>query len=417
LPWRAAGRNDTGCHEPTPVNRPGIVENQQRTFVRLWRALAPHVRTDRRLPARLEALLRRREFGARDRRLYRELLYTALRHLPWIEELAARAEADAIRAVAWLAAATPATQGFREALVGGWPAVPPTIAARARQLGVAGGLLPAWFQPHCPAAFESPNLEALHLRAPVWIRMQTDAPEAVLAEINARGGAAIPAPVLPGAWEIRGEADLTATAAWRAGRFEVQDLGSQLILASAAVRPGDRWLDACAGAGGKTLQLARLVGPAGRVDAHDIRGPALAELSRRARRGGFANIHPALRLPDHGGYDGVLVDAPCSGSGTWRRAPHLKWCTSPADLAAHAARQRELLARFAPLVRPGGLLVYATCSLSREENEAVVAAFLAAGSAFAPEPPAGAAAGPGRVILPAEHNTDGFFVATLRRAP
>ena len=416
---RRPGRNDTGWHVPPPVTPPGILANQQRTFARLWHSLAPQVRSDRRLPARLEATLRRREFGARDRRLYRELLYTALRYLPWIEELSARAEADAIRAVAWLAADTAATRAFREALAGDFPPVPPTIVARARHLGVSADLLPAWFRPHCPAAFVPPNLEALHTRAPVWIRMQTDAPEPVLAELAARGCAARPAAVLPGTWQITGEADLTATAAWREGRFELQDLGSQLILASADVRPGDRWLDACAGAGGKTLQLAVLVGPTGCVDAHDIRGAALAELARRARRGGFANIHPGLRLPERGEYDGVLVDAPCSGSGTWRRAPHLKWCTTPAEVAAHAARQRQLLARFSPLVRPGGRLVYATCSLSRDENETVVGDFLAAAPGFAATPPAGrfgVAAGAGRAILPAEHNTDGFFVATLRRA-
>jgi len=402
------------------VTPPGIIANQQRTFARLWRGLAPHVRTDRRLPARLETALHRHEFGSRDRRLYRELLYTALRHLPWVEELAAKADAEVIRAVAWLAADTPATRAFRAALVGDWPPLPPTIAARARHLGVVRELLPDWFRPHCPAAFASPNLEALHTRAPLWIRMQTENPEPVLAELAARGFAARPSAVLPGAWEITGDADLTATAAWRAGRFEVQDLGSQLILAAADIRPGERWLDACAGAGGKTLQLAALVGPAGRVDAHDIRGVALAELARRAQRGGFAHIHPVPRLPDDGAYDGVLVDAPCSGSGTWRRAPHLKWCTAAADIAAHAARQRQLLDRFAARVRPGGLLVYATCSLSREENEAVVAGFLAAAPGFAGVPPArrvGIAAGPGRAILPAEHDTDGFFVATLRRGP
>ena len=119
-------------------------------------------------------------------------------------------------------------------------------------------------------------------------------------------------------------------------------------------------------------------------------------------------------------YEGVLVDAPCSGSGTWRRAPHLKWSTSPADVAAHAARQQALLAHFAGLVRPGGLLVYATCSLSRMENEAAVATFLATHRDFAPAgfaPPFAAAAGAaGLTILPAQHDTDGFFVAALRRA-
>ena len=122
-------------------------------------------------------------------------------------------------------------------------------------------------------------------------------------------------------------------------------------------------------------------------------------------------------------YDGVLVDAPCSGTGTWRRSPHLKWTTTPAQVTAAAEQQLALLTHYAALVRPGGQLVYATCSLSHFENEDVVRAFLAANSSFAPELPASdrafgftadATTG-GLTILPARHNTDGFFVATLRR--
>ena len=115
----------------------------------------------------------------------------------------------------------------------------------------------------------------------------------------------------------------------------------------------------------------------------------------------------------------MLVDAPCSGSGTWRRAPHLKWTTTESHVDAHSARQRAILAAYSIHVRPGGMLVYATCSLSRRENEDVVAAFLAENPAFAVEPPVrdfGCAAGPlGLPIRPAVHDTDGFFVARLRR--
>ena len=398
---------------------PAIIRNQQQTFGRLWRSLAPYVRTDRNLPVRLQEALRRREFGARDRRLYRELLYTALRHLPWTEEIALRSEEEAARAVAWLAADIPATHEYRATLTAGWPPLPPTVAERARQLGVARELLPAWFWAHCPAAFVSPNLETLHTRAPLWIRLQTDAPDAVLGEFTARGWSWRRSEIAPDACEILADADLTTTDAYRAGRFEIQDLGSQLVLASADLPRGGRWLDACAGAGGKTLQLARLVGPEGRVDAYDVRAPALAELRRRARRAGCGNIRVASRPPNDAGYDGVLVDAPCSGSGTWRRAPHLKWCTTPADIAAQAGRQLELLDRFSRLVHPGGRLIYATCSLSRAENQAVVAAFLHHRPEFALVPPAPACGapgdGPGLTILPARHDSDGFFVASLRR--
>jgi 16S rRNA (cytosine967-C5)-methyltransferase len=396
-----------------------IIRNQQQIFLRLWRMLRPHLPTDRNLPTRIQEALRRREFGSRDRRLYRELLYTALRHRPWVEELAGRSEEEAARAVAWLAADTPATREYRATLLAGWPPLPPAVAAQVTHLGVSSELLPAWFRPHCPEAFVSPNLEALHTRAPLWIRLQTADPDTVFAEFTERQWPWRRSSALPEACEVLANADLTATRAFRDGRFEIQDLGSQLVLAGVEIGRGGCWLDACAGAGGKTLQLAHRLGPEGRVDAFDIRAGALEELRRRAKRGGFTNIFPATQAPTETVYDGVLVDAPCSGSGTWRRAPHLKWCTAPSDIAVHAGRQRALLERFSPLVRPGGLLIYATCSLSRQENQEVVAAFLAGQPDFqatpAVRPPGVASEGPGVTILPALHDTDGFFAAAMRR--
>ncbi|HZL44609.1 MAG TPA: RsmB/NOP family class I SAM-dependent RNA methyltransferase [Opitutaceae bacterium] len=401
------------------MTSPSIVRNQQQTFGRLWQSVHPYVRADRDLPARLQAVLRRREFGARDRRLYRELLYTAVRHLPWTEQLAARAETEMIRAVAWLAADTPATHEFRAALAGDWPDCPAAVAGRAQFLGVDGGLLPEWFRRHCPEAFVPPNLEVLATRPPLWIRLQTADAGTIHREFAQRGWPVRPAAVLPTAAEIPAEADVTSTRTYQEGRFEVQDLGSQMILASAPIEPDGCWLDACAGAGGKTLQLATLAGPAGRVDAYDVRPDALTELRERARRGGFDNIRVLERIPAPANYDGVLVDAPCSGSGTWRRAPHLKWCTTPADIAAHAGQQRQLLAQLCAQVRPGGLLVYATCSLSRVENQEVVEAFLAGHPEFTAVPPARSFGcrpdGAGLTIFPAVHNTDGYFVSQLAR--
>jgi 16S rRNA (cytosine967-C5)-methyltransferase len=398
---------------------PSIVRNQQQTFQRLWRSLLPHVRTDRDLPARIQTLLRRREFGSRDRRLYRELLYTAVRHLPWIEELSGRAQPDIIHALAWLAADTPATRGFRSSLVDDWPACPATVAGRAQILGVKRGLLPEWFREHCPEAFISPDLDVLATRPPLWIRIQTADAEAIHVEFSKRGWPVRPAPPLPTALEILAEADLTATTAYQEGLFEIQDLGSQLVLGGAPISPGGCWLDACAGAGGKTLQLAALLGPGGRVDAYDIRPEALAELRERARRGRFNNIRVLDRIPGGSAYDGVVVDAPCSGSGTWRRAPHLKWCTTPADITAQAARQRQLLGQFCRQVRQGGMLIYATCSLSRVENSDVVNTFLAGHPEFSA--PAAVQTfgcpqdGAGLTILPAIHDTDGYFVSRMDR--
>jgi len=406
-----------------PASRPvSITANQQRTLLRLLAALQPHWRRDRALPSRIQSLLtRERAFGSRDRRLYRELLYTAIRHLPWIEPWLASDPAEAVRRLAWLAADLPATAAFRAAFATGSPADGDPVE-----------LIPAWFRPHCPEAFAPAEAAALLRRAPLWLRLQTDAPGAgaVEAEFAARGWTWERSAVLTDALALRTEADVTTTNAWKEGSIEIQDLGSQLILASVGIEPGRRWLDACAGAGGKTLQLARLLGAAGSVDAFDIRASALDELRQRSNRIARSPRHPlndrgigTIRIlppaSPEGAYDGVLVDAPCSGSGTWRRSPHLKWITTEGEIDRAAALQRTLLADFSRWVGPGGRLVYATCSLSSRENEAVVAEFLAAHGEFEPapwtQPFEALARGAGRLILPSRYDTDGFFVASLRR--
>jgi 16S rRNA (cytosine967-C5)-methyltransferase len=261
-------------------------------------------------------------------------------------------------------------------------------------------------------------MDALHSRAPLWLRANAEAIEPITAEFNQHGWRWLSSPILPTALQVLDEADVTKTTGFEKGLFEVQDLASQLLLESAGIEPGERWLDACAGAGGKTLQLARLLGPAGRIDAFDIRRAALVELGTRASRARVRNIN-VLEKPSTEDYDGVLVDAPCTGSGTWRRAPHLKWTTTIQQIADAAATQRALLASCSARVRPGGRLLYATCSLNRSENEAVVADFLATHSEFTVEAPRldfnGIVRDSGLTLLPSLHNTDGFFVAALRR--
>ncbi|MSU50873.1 MAG: RsmB/NOP family class I SAM-dependent RNA methyltransferase [Opitutus sp.] len=386
-----------------------IAANQKRTLLRLLGQLRPHWRRDAALPARIQSLLAsHRAFGSRDRRLYRELIYTTLRYLPWIEPLLDAQPDEAVRRVAWLAAGIPAATLFRTEF--------------AQGLGPAHDrtdLLPAWFRDDCPEIFSPAEIEAQLRRAPLWLRLQTADPDRVYAEFASLGWTWRPSTALPGAIELIGEVDITKSAAWQGGQIEVQDLGSQILLETIGINPGGHWLDACAGAGGKSLQLARLLGPTGTVDAHDVRPAALAELVKRAARAGVSNIHSTPR-PRSGVYDGVVIDAPCSGSGTWRRAPHLKWITTAAQIRRAAETQLSLLHQFSALVKPGGRLVYATCSLSRRENEETVAQFLAAQPTFRPEPLANhfgfQPRGHGLTIMPSRHDTDGFFVASLRRA-
>lgn len=385
-----------------------VARSQAQTFLRLAAQIRPRVRSDQALPAFIQSLLSRdRSFGSRDRRLYRELLYTTLRFLPWIEPLLDSAPDEALRRLAWLATDLPATRNFRAEFATGEPPA-----------GDRSALLPAWFRPHCPELFADPELETQLRRAPLWLRLQTDDEDRVLREFEVRGWHFRRSPALGHAIELLDEADVTKSDAFQYGHFEVQDLGSQLILETIGVEAGTHWLDACAGAGGKSLQLARLLGRHGQVEAHDVRLAALGELQQRAARARIRNILTTAR-PGEAAYDGVLVDAPCSGSGTWRRAPHLKWTTTPQIVADRAALQQKLLHRFATCVRPGGRLVYATCSLSHTENEAVIAAFLRDRADFQPEPFAHtfglSPRGAGLLVLPSRHNTDGFFVASLRR--
>ena len=224
-----------------------------------------------------------------------------------------------------------------------------------------------------------------------------------------------------------------ADPAFAAGRFAVQDEGSQLVVALLDPQPGERALDVCAAPGTKANAIAERVGPAGRVVAVDVHARRLALVGREARRLGLANLelHAADARRDlspvapPGSFDRVLVDAPCSGLGTLRRNPDLRWRVTPGDAVELAAVQLALLRRAALALRPGGALVYSTCTLSPEENEAVVHAFLAESPGFRI---AAADALPAalRPLLAADgflrtfphlHDADGFFAARLERRP
>lgn len=178
----------------------------------------------------------------------------------------------------------------------------------------------------------------------------------------------------------------TATPGFATGTFWMQDEGSQLVPALAGAAPGSRVLDACAAPGGKTLALAEAVGESGLVIAADRHAGRLRRLARNVARCRFGNV-AALAAdmtapPVAGGFDAVLVDAPCSGTGTMRRHPEIRWRLRPEELPAIAARQGRLLHAAAGLVRPGGAIVYAVCSMEPEEGEGVVESFLASHPAF-----------------------------------
>jgi 16S rRNA (cytosine967-C5)-methyltransferase len=200
-----------------------------------------------------------------------------------------------------------------------------------------------------------------------------------------------PEAALRAALRYTGSRDLFRTEAFKTGLFEIQDLASQLVGHACAPQPGQTWWDACAGEGGKTLHLADLMQNKGLVWATDRSARRLTLLQRRAARAQVYNYRSAAwdgsaRLPTKTKFDGILVDAPCSGVGTWQRNPHARWTTMPADVRELAAIQRTLLEHVAPALKPGGRLLYAVCTLTRSETTAVAESFTAAHPEIEPSP-------------------------------
>ena len=314
------------------------------------------------------------------------------------------------------------------------------IEREALRLSVPDWLARELFEQLGPAEAAS-VIEAMNHRAPLAVRVNTalTTREQLITSLAEEGVTAV-----PGRWSttsliLETRVNAFALSAFRAGLFEVMDEGSQLVAELLAPPPGGRVVDACAGAGGKTLAIAAAMGGKGRVLALDVDGKKLEELRRRARRASLNNVaaraiaRESDALPDEArpaGWDRVLVDAPCSGLGTLRRNPEARWRLTPSIVAEFPPRQVALMITYAPLVAVGGRLIYATCTVMAQENERVIERFLAERSDFvrmsvkeiwgkARAEELGLVTGPegdGYLrMLPNRHDTDGFFAAVLRR--
>lgn len=276
---------------------------------------------------------------------------------------------------------------------------------------------------------------ALQRPAPLDLRVNSlKAPrEGVLQRLEADGLAAQATRFSPLGVRVKQKVALNTHPMFLDGAVEVQDEGSQLLGMLVEPRRTDLVIDFCAGAGGKTLQLGAAMASRGRLYAFDISDKRLANLTPRLRRSGLSNVHPqridgendakVKRL--RGKADRVLVDAPCTGFGTLRRNPDLKGRQSESGLAELNAKQQSILNAAASLVKPGGRLVYGTCSLLEEENEAVISAFLASHPDFRLLPCAEVLARQGVTVpgcestlqlWPHRHDTDGFFAAVMERS-
>ena len=253
----------------------------------------------------------------------------------------------------------------------------------------------------------------------------------VLRDLRDAGVQAVPTPMAPQGIRLPARLSLTRLAPLKTGEVEIQDEGSQLVALLVDAQPGERVADFCAGAGGKTLAIATQMDNRGHVAACDVSEGRLKRCAERLRKAGLHNVQTQVLTGEtdrwikrrKGTFDRVLVDAPCSGTGTWRRNPDARWrAQGEGGLGALVALQGRILASAARLVKPGGRLVYATCSLLTEENAHQVDAFLAAHPAFRLVPVAQAQPmlaaqdrGGYLSLTPAQDDTDGFFAAVMMR--
>lgn len=218
---------------------------------------------------------------------------------------------------------------------------------------------------------------AIQSEPKLWLRAKPGQGRALCEKL---GAAKLEKTLLPDAIHYKGEEDLFQRTEFHAGEFEIQDIASQAVGWLSGPNPGETWWDTCAGEGGKTLHLSALMQNKGLIWASDRAEWRLKNLKRRAARAQVFNFRAApwdggAKLPTKTKFDGVLVDAPCSGVGTWQRNPHARWTTTPNDVKELAAIQKQLLAHAAPSVKPGGKLIFAVCTLTRSETTEVVADF------------------------------------------
>ena len=280
--------------------------------------------------------------------------------------------------------------------------------------------VPAWVKDE--VAISREWLVSLQTRPVLWLRAKRGTAQQLAAKL----GHCVPGPdILSDALEYRGEEDLFRTPEFHAGEFEVQDVASQFVGVLCGPKPGETWWDACAGEGGKLLHLSELMENKGLIWASDRSERRLTALRRRAARAKVFNYRVAAwdgsaRLPTKTKFDGVLIDAPCSGVGTWQRNPHARWTTTMEDVRELSAIQEQLVLNAAASVTPGGKLIYSVCTLPRAETDAVAALCSRQLPLFEPSPwsawpneQPGASAR--KWIWPQTCRGNGMFVAAWKR--
>lgn len=409
MTWQSPAKRPTTPPDDAPAMTPGA---RVQAAIEIVDEVARAARSGGAPADRLIAdyFARRRYAGSGDKRAVRELAYAAIRR-------AGEVPHSGRAALLGLAEEQPELAELFTG-EGHAPAVVETGEAGAGQ-----GVAPGWLLKRLGTS-EVNDVPALVGRAPLDVRINTL--RWTMVEARDALPEAEPVDGLPNALRLPTGTSLPPALD---GLVEVQDAGSQWVAICLDPQPGEAVLDLCAGAGGKTLGIAAAMEARGALLATDTDRGRLSQLLPRARMAGAGGLDTRLLDEGHelaalgdwrGQADAVLVDAPCSGTGTWRRNPEARWRASPERLARLAASQARLLRLGAALVRPGGRMTYAVCSVLDEEGPDAVARFLADQRDWTPaEPPpvlAGSARGPGVRLSPGTTGTDGFFVATLVRA-
>lgn len=393
-----------------------------------------------------------RYIGGGDRRAIQATLYEIIRDYLALE-WTLRAVGGAPDSRSILLAHLVQTGGFEEALFaeGGYGLPPLTDGegALVKALGNLSDKIPDWARLNCPewllGRFQSrfqktweKELNVLKDRAPLTVRINTlkARPEELSEDLKALGFQQTL--FSPLGYTSAEHINLVPVPAFQDGLIEVQDEGSQLATLLAAAEPGMQVVDLCAGAGGKTLGLAAEMANKGQIYAFDINEKRLKELGKRVQKAGVRNVQGAVLplkgrddflAPLAGTLDRVILDLPCSGSGTWRRSPDQRFGLTKEKLATTIATQKALLAEGAALVKPGGRLIYITCSLFQAEAEDQVSTFLDGHAGWGlldyrdilerreiKTIPDSASSLKGALLLtPGRHGTDGFFVALLEK--
>ena len=399
----------------------------------------------------------RRFIGSGDRGAISELVYYCLRHggtLEWhIEQCDRKVTPRRVVLAALLFKEKPLTVADIKALCDGTKYAPPPIAepevvmlerCAARDFlmpempDAARYNYPDWMEGRLKDAFgeELPEaMAALNQQAPIDLRANLlkcrDASDLILA-LDKDGYFGVPTPLSPIGVRLKKRIAAFNTQAFKDGMFEMQDAGSQVVALLVEAKPGQKVIDFCAGAGGKTLAIAATMQNKGRILAWDNSANRLGQIAKRLARAGVSNVQTTVlrdesdpHLKRHlASADWVLVDAPCSGSGTWRRNPDLKWRFTLDDLQELKTVQQRILQSAGRLVKPGGRLVYVTCSLFADENFHQVKQFLGSNSTFRVEAPgklwnnhlvARDGLGASMLLTPHKDGTDGFFAAILMK--